>query len=819
MDSFIAKLKRVSPPIPGGPSTPESTLPDHALPDRGLSDRDLSDQTATHQVSSDQRTQPEAHAEAETSPPRKHRRQSKLLPVKQALGTVTAPLRIVGRGYQKLPPHGRWLLWIGLIATAAGVGVGVVAWSIDRELPSTGDIATFTREGVLTIKAADGSILQETGPATREDLEFKDIPEKLVQAFVASEDRRFYSHNGVDYQSVVRAVVSNVFAKDVVEGGSTITQQLARIVYLNMERSMLRKVREAFLAQKIERELEKPKILERYLNLVYLGSNAYGVGDAAWIFFGKSVNQLTLAESAMIAGLPPAPSEYSPLVNSKVAMTRRSIVLDRMVEAGYITEAQAATAKAEPLKLSPRVPKKLDSDTPYFTQYIRQELPKHVTPEQLSTGGLVVETTLNPIWQKAADKAVSDTIKLDGPGQGFEQAALVAIDPRTGEIRAMVGGNDFKNSQFNRVTQAQRQPGSTFKAILYTTAIATGKSPYDGYQDGPFTVDGYQPQNYSRKYSGWMTLRDALTNSVNIISVKLLLDVGFDPVIKMAKAMGIRSPLQSVYSLALGANEVNLLELTTAFGTLAAQGQYTETHGIRRIINRKGEVIYNSAFKPKQVVDRTSTAIMTWIMQNVVNSGTGQAAQLNRPVAGKTGTSEQARDLWFVGFIPQLVAGVWLGNDDNAPTYGASSTSAAVWHEFMKVVTQNLSVEPFPDLPPLEGRKGSIKAQPVRGAKMRNAGPTKDEQEGSRGSDSRSERRDRPAESGSNSEPKPSGSQDGGSGPGSQYEPAPANPSPAEPAPVAPAPLEPAPAPVDTAPPELPPAEPAPVAPAPAPAN
>ncbi len=806
MDNFIARLKRVSTnfgdqPLESAKLAPSSVLKDNA------------------KVLKDSAVKPEASADANVPPPRKQRR-ARVSPVQQGLSKVFAPVGKVVKGYRKLPPNGRRLIWIGAIAATAGTAVAVGAWYIDRGLPNTSEIESFVRPEVLTIKAADGTVLQQVGPATREPLAFKQIPEKLVQAFVASEDRRFYSHNGVDYQSVVRAIVSNIFAKDVVEGGSTITQQLARVVYLNMERSMMRKVREAFLAQKIERDVEKSKILERYLNLVYLGSNAYGVGDAAWIFFGKSVDQLTLAESALIAGLPPAPSEYSPLVNKEAAMQRRAIVLDRMVEAGYITEPQAETAKAEPLKLSPQVPKKLDSDTPYFTQYIRKELPKYVTPEQIAAGGLVVETTLNPTWQKAADKAVSDAIKLDGPGQGFEQAALVAIDPRSGEIRAMVGGNDFKTSQFNRVTQAQRQPGSTFKAILYTAAIATGKSPYDGYQDSPFMVDGYQPQNYSRKYSGWMTLRDALTNSVNVISVKLLLDVGFDPVIKIAHDMGIQSKLQPVYSLVLGSNEVNLLEMTTVFGTLAAQGEHSETHGIRRVINGKGEVIYNADFKPKRVVDKTTTAIMTWMMQNVVNSGTGQAAQLDRPVAGKTGTSENARDLWFVGFVPQMVAGVWLGNDDNGRTYGASSTAAAVWHEFMKVVAQSLSAEKFPDLPSLNGRKGSIKAQPIKDARTRNAAPAKDDRGGSDDSSysgrSRHSERSEPAPADSGSSREDSGS----SHSGDRYEPEPSYAAPSEPAPTAPAPAPAAPAPappqIEPAVPELPPAEPAPAEPVPA---
>lgn len=623
----------------------------------------------------------------------------------------------IGAFYQHQPRHRIILAGVALLATGSGAALAWGYWSIERTLPDTSDISTFVRDGTLTIKAADGTTLQQLGPATRDKLKMQQIPPKVVEAFLAAEDRRFYQHSGIDYQSIVRAFASNLVARDVVEGASTITQQLARTVYLNQERSFWRKAQEALLAQKIERELTKQEILEKYLNLVYLGSGAYGVADAAWVYFSKPVNKLTLSEIATIAGLPPAPSDYSPLVNLQSAQERRSIVLARMQEAGYITAAEAEEARSQPLKIKPSLPKKLYSDTPYFTSYVQQELPKYVSKEQLEIGGLTVETTLNPKWQKKAESVVKEFVNSAGPAEGFTQAALVAIDPRNGEIRAMVGGTDFTNSQFNRVTQAQRQPGSSFKTILYTAAIATGMSPYASYLDAPYSVDGYQPQNYSRKYNGWMTLRDALTNSINIISVKLIVDIGFDPVTKMAKLMGIKSKLMPTYSLALGASEVNLLELTSAYGTLATQGKHVETHGIRRIINRKGEVIYDSDFKAKQVVDKTTAAIMTWMMQNVVNSGTGRAAQLGRPVAGKTGTSEQARDLWFVGFIPQLVTGVWLGNDDNSPTWSYSSTAASVWHDFMASAVQKMKVENFPKLPDVEGRKGSIKAQPVRSAR------------------------------------------------------------------------------------------------------
>jgi penicillin-binding protein 1A len=272
------------------------------------------------------------------------------------------------------------------------------------------------------------------------------------------------------------------------------------------------------------------------------------------------------------------------------------------------------------------------------------------------------------------------------------------------------------------VTQAQRQPGSTFKGFVYAAAIATGKSPYDGYIDAPLVVDGYEPKNYSENFYGSMNLRDALTRSINTIAVKVLIDVGYEPTIKLAQDMGIKSELKPTYSLALGSNEVNLLELTSAYGSFATQGLHTEVHGIRRILNRQGNVIWSADFQPKRALDADSAAIMTWMLRNVVRNGTGAAAQLNdRQVAGKTGTSDEARDLWFIGYIPQVVTGVWLGNDNNRPTYGSSTSAAYTWHEFMKKAVEGMPVEKFPERPKLENRKGTIKAQPIKPKKILNA--------------------------------------------------------------------------------------------------
>lgn len=701
------------------------------------------------------------------------------------------------------PLHHRYAFWLAFVAVSGGAAVAWGVLKVEKSLPDVSAIASFSQNGTLTIKAADGVVLQQLGSATRQKLTIKQVPDRVVKAFIAAEDRRFYQHNGVDYQSVIRAVASNLLARDLVEGGSTITQQVARIIYLSQDRTMARKLQEAFLAQKIERTLSKDQVLEKYLNLVYLGSGAYGVADAAWVYYSKSVDQLTLSETAMIAGLPPAPSDYSPLVNLQIARQRRDIVLDRMQEAGFITEAEVEQARAQPLTLKPSAPKKLYSDTPYFTSYVQQQLPKLLTKEQLEAGGLTVETSLNPTWQKAAEKAITDAVKNIGPSEGFKQASLVAVDPRNGEIRAMVGGTDFNTSQFNRVTQAQRQPGSSFKPILYTTAIATGISPYAAYLDAPLTVDGYKPQNYSRKYNGWLSLRDAITNSINLVSVRLLIDVGFDPVIKLGHDMGIRSQLLPTYSLALGTSEVNLLEITSAYATLAAKGNHIESHGIRRIINRRGEVIYTAATKPKRAVDQNSVAIVTWMMQNVVNSGTGQAAQIGRPVAGKTGTSEEARDLWFIGFVPQMAAGVWLGNDDNTPTWSYSSTAAEVWHNFMTTVVKGMAVEKFPELPKLDDRKGTIKAKPVKPNQMYDGEAPQ--------TDTRSYDESRSyTRSGDSAPAAPSSGTS-----------APSN-TPAQPPEAAP--VAPEPAPPQTSAPELPPAEPAPPpttsgSPQPAPSN
>ncbi|WP_293139613.1 transglycosylase domain-containing protein [Okeania sp. SIO3I5] len=609
-------------------------------------------------------------------------------------------------------------LWLGLglIGISSIAIYGSLQWrKLEQSLPEIADISSYSRDGTLTIKAADGKIIQQTGPATREKIKLEDIPTPLVQAFIAIEDKRFYEHKGVDYRGVMRAFVFNIIARDVVQGGSSITQQLARMVFLDMEQTILRKLREAMLAWKMEKELSKEEILELYLNIVYLGSGAYGVADAAWVYFSKPVSGLTLAEMATLAGLPPAPSQYSPLVNPQAAKSRRNLVLAEMQKAGLISDERAKIAIAKPMEIQPSAPKRLIVEAPYFGNYIQKELPKYVSPEILARGGLTVETTLDRRWQERGEKVIEEAVDIDGARQNFDQAALVAIDATTGEVKALVGGRDFAESEFNRAIQAQRQPGSTFKSFVYAAAVAAGFPPTDGYRDLPFTVDGYKPKNYGKKYAGWRSMIDSLAYSINVVAVQVLMDVGFEPVIKLAKDMGIKSEVKATYSLALGSWEVNLLELTNAYATFAAQGKYIPAHGIKKIINQNGEVIYESKFQPKQALDRDSAAIVTWMLENVVKYGSGANAYLyDRPVAGKTGTTEDARDLWFIGYIPQVATGIWLGNDDNKPTWGASSTAAYNWQLFMREVVENIPVKDFPKKPSFYDRQPTIEPKPVQ---------------------------------------------------------------------------------------------------------
>ena len=600
------------------------------------------------------------------------------------------------------------LHWALIAAAAAGVGIGAALGTraltklIDTALPDARGIANFNRPGTITLLSTRGRIIQKLGPATRDKLEPGSMPLLVQQAFIAAEDRRFFDHDGVDGWGIARAVVTNVRQGSVREGASTITQQLARTVFLSQDRTIIRKLKEAALALKLERQLSKQQILEQYLNFVYLGSGAYGVADAAWNYFSKTPDQLTLPEAALIAGLPPAPSVYSPLVNPELARQQRSIVLERMRQEGFITSAAASAARNSPLNLKPATPKYFNSAAPFFTSWVAQELPKIVTQEQLEVGGLKVRTSLNLDWQKKAQQVIREHAPFDTEG------ALVSIQPGTGLVRAMVGGKSYGASQFNRATQALRSPGSTFKLFPYAAAIDRGIKPEDIFVDKPRCWRGYCPKNFGAKYFGPVSLADALKNSLNTVAVQLQDKVGFDAIIKTANGfdIGTTRPLGKYYPMAIGAYEQTVLEMAAAYAGVTNRGVFVQPTPFEEIRGPKDELIWSRRIdgdRGRRALDSDVADAMNWMLQRVVTGGTGIAAKLdNRAVAGKTGTSEGARDLWFIGSIPQLTTAVWFGYDNNKETKSESGEAAWAWKQFMVQIEDEFPQQPFPAKPVLK---------------------------------------------------------------------------------------------------------------------
>ena len=599
------------------------------------------------------------------------------------------------------------LQWVLIAGSAAAIGVGAALGTraltqmIDATLPDARGVATFNRPGTITLLSTNGRVIQKLGPATREKLKEGEMPILLQQAFIAAEDRRFYEHDGVDGWGIARAIVTNVRQGSVREGASTITQQLARTVFLSQDRTITRKLKEAALAFKLERQLSKQQILEQYLNYVYLGSGAYGVADAAWIYFSKTPDQLTLPEAALIAGLPPAPSIYSPLVNPKLALERRAVVLERMVQAGFITAAEANRTKDEPLELRPATPKYFNSSAPHFTSWVAQQLPRLLTAEQLEMGGLEIRTSINLDWQLKAQEVVREYAPADTEG------SMVSIEPGTGLVRVMVGGKDFGSSQFNRATQALRSPGSTFKLFPYAAAIDRGVKPEDIFIDKKQCWKGYCPKNFGAKYFGKVSLADALKNSLNTVAVQLQDKVGFDAIIETANGfnIGTQRPLGKYYPMAIGAYEQTILDMTAAYAAVANRGVFMLPTAFEEIRGPDDEVLWSRRIdgdRGRRALDSDVADAMNWMLQRVVTGGTGIAAKLeDRQVAGKTGTSEGARDLWFIGSIPQLTTAVWFGYDNNRETKSGSGESAWAWKQFMLQIKDEFPVQTFPPKPDL----------------------------------------------------------------------------------------------------------------------
>jgi len=625
------------------------------------------------------------------------------------------------------------------ILISASVVCGVIAGTflfLIRDLPQIRSLETYAPSAITRIYSADNQLLAELYREKRDPVPLEKIPAYLQSALITTEDRQFYTHSGIDLKGIARAVFHDIRAGGFVQGASTITQQLSKTLFLSPEKTIVRKIKEALLALQLERRYTKDEILELYLNQIYLGSGAYGVQSAAKIFFGKSVTDLDLAECAMIAAMPKAPSAYSPLVNPELAVKRRNIVLKQMLDTHVITKDQYDKAAAE-VFVAPE--KKKISRAPYFVDYVKKYLEKEIGPTRLYTGGLTVHTTLSAKLQECADKAVAEGIaalehrrKNHPELTAIPQGALIAIDVNTGGILAMSGGTDYKQSPYNRSVSAHRQPGSAFKPILYALAIEQGFNQADLILDAPVSFPGtsnndpWQPENFSKTYQGEITLRRALTLSENIPAVRLMDRLGIASVIDFARKLGIASHLSPYLSLALGTSGTTLTELTAAYAVFANQGIYIHPHCVIDVADADNNTIWKPGIEKRIAVSREGAAIMCDMLEGVIEEGTGKKAQsIRRPVAGKTGTTNEYKDALFVGFSPTIAAGVWVGCDDYS-TLGPKETGARaalpIWMEFMKNALENREYEYF-DIPDNTVR---IKIDPTTGE------PVPDDSEGVR---------------------------------------------------------------------------------------
>ncbi|MGJ4941261.1 transglycosylase domain-containing protein [Bradyrhizobium sp. HKCCYLS1011] len=589
---------------------------------------------------------------------------------------------------------GRMLYW-ALVCGLWGVIalVGVVVWA-GAHLPPIQSLEIPKRPPTIEITGLDGSVLAQRGEMAGANVALKELPAYLPKAFIAIEDRRFYQHFGIDPIGIARAVVANVLHRGVSQGGSTLTQQLAKNLFLTQERTLARKLQEAELALWLERKHSKNEILELYLNRVYFGSGAYGVEAAAQRYFGKSARHVTLGEAAMLAGLVKSPSRLAPNRNPEGAEKRAETVLAAMADAGFITDAQAKAQIAHP---SVTVKPAGAGTINYVADWIGEVLDDLVGQIDQS---IVVETTIDPKLQATAEATVIDELAAKSVKFNVSQGALVAMTP-DGAVRAMVGGRNYSDSQYNRAVTAKRQPGSAFKPFVYLTAIEQGLTPDTVRQDAPLDLKGWKPENYTREYFGSVTLTQALAMSLNTVAVRVGLEVGPKNVVRTAHRLGIASRLDPNPSIALGTSEVSMLELVGAYAPFANGGLSVAPHVVTRIKTHEGKLLYlRQADPPTQVIEPRNVAMMNQMMQETLISGTARKADIPGWVAaGKTGTSQDFRDAWFIGYTARLVTGVWLGNDDNSPTKKATGGGlpVEVWTRFMRAAHQGVPVAALPN--------------------------------------------------------------------------------------------------------------------------
>lgn len=560
-------------------------------------------------------------------------------------------------------------------------------------LPPINNLEQFKPNIVTKIYSSDDEIIKTFTAYTYEKIELKDIPENLKKALIATEDKNFYRHHGYDITGLARSTIQNILAGRVVQGASTITQQLARVLFLNNERTFDRKLKELFIAARIEKTISKDQILEMYMNNVYLGAGAYGVEGAAQIYFDKHLKDCDLAELALIAGLPQAPSVYSPFNNMDLAVQRRNQVLTRMFKMRYITRDEYEKAKEEKVHLAKTPQFYTTNKAPYFCDYVMKELEKLGFDEtEISQGGYKVVTTLDYKAQKAANEAIVKNLKNWGLSGDKNQAAVFAYSPIDGKILVYSGGKDYTKSQYDRVTQAVRPPGSSFKPIVYAAAMEKGISPNDMIEDRPITIGQWSPHNYGNKYRGKIPVYTALMVSSNVCAARLIKEVGIRSVIQTARVLGIETPLEYDYTIALGSNGVKLFEFTRAYGAFANGGFVVQPYAVERVETSRGKVVYKAPkTKITHQLSMNTAAQMTAMMKTVITHGTGRAANFGKPAAGKTGTTDDNKDAYFMGYTPNIVAGVWVGNDDNTAlnkSIQGGTVPALIWKDIMKVATE-----------------------------------------------------------------------------------------------------------------------------------
>ena len=588
----------------------------------------------------------------------------------------------------------RIILGFGLVILVmlTGIGCGFLTASMNTKPDLANDILPPASSQIYDINGNE--IANVHAAENRRPVKIEQVPKDLQNAFVAVEDNRFYEHSGVDPRGIMRALYANIRGRGVSEGGSTITQQLAKNAYLTQDRTITRKIQEVFLALQLERQYTKQEILEMYLNQIYFGQGAYGVQAAAQTYFGKDVDKLTLNECAMLAGIPKSPNYYSPANNMQAAQARKAVVLDQMAKYGYIANSQAQKTKQEQLTLVKLVAKEKDNTAAYFIDYVTQTLIDKYGADAVYKEGLKIYTTLDMDMQKAAEAAVKKlpTYRTDGNGVQQPQAAIVAIDPHNGYIKAMVGGRG--TDQFNRATMAVRQPGSAFKPFVFAAALEEHFTPNTVINDAPIDIGGWRPQNDSGSFSGKVTMREVAQHSINVPTVKIAQKIGIDKPIYYAQAMGIstfvldgaQNDKQLATALGGMTKGVTPLEITSAYGTFANKGVHVEPVVIVKVLDRNGKVLEQYEPKQNSVISANSAAELTDMLQTVIKNGTGRKADIGRPAAGKTGTTSNYHDAWFVGYTPDLVAGVWMGNDDNTPMRGVmgGQLPAEIWKAFMQ---------------------------------------------------------------------------------------------------------------------------------------